>query len=145
MVPTRPGPTSAGVLYHVYSASLCLGWMHDSPWKSTESSLFLKTKGQCLISAEAKVNQVDPSDSKNAGTGKDFKSLEYQYSNQNRDKVWTRQGAYTFVQPGFLLVPCLQPQTGHCQWLFSTNILASSTASPLPATLSPTWSPLRGN
>lgn len=92
MVPTRPGPTSAGVLYHVYSASLCLGWMHDSPWKSTESSLFLKTKGQCLVSAEAKVNQVDPSNSKNAGTGKDFKILEYQYSNQNRDKVWRRQG-----------------------------------------------------
>lgn len=41
-------------------------------------ALFLKTKGQCLISAEAKANQVD----KNVVTGKDFKHLKCQESNQ---------------------------------------------------------------
>lgn len=46
-----------------------------SPSSSAASwGLFLKTKGQCVISAEAKANQVD----KNVETGKDFKHLKYQ-------------------------------------------------------------------
>lgn len=57
------------------------------------SALLLKTKGQCLIFAEANLNQVALSDNKNSGQGRTLKIWNINRADKNnKDMVWRGQG-----------------------------------------------------
>lgn len=53
----------------------------------------MKTKGPCLIFAEANLNQVALSDNKNSGQGRTLKIWNINRADKNnKDRVWRGQG-----------------------------------------------------
>lgn len=90
----RPDPASAGVLYHVHSSSLCLGWMHDSPWKSTESGFISENRRAVFNLCRSKGEPGgSPLTVKPLGQGKALKFWNIKRTTQNnRAMAWRGQG-----------------------------------------------------